>query len=67
MKLADFLSAKEMSPTAFARDLKVAPSTVFRWINGDRKPELSMMLLISKKTSGKVKIADFLAEEESAA
>ena len=61
MKLSEYLSAKELSPTAFARELRVSPSTVTRWISGDRKPDLSMIALIAVVTDGQVGVSDFVA------
>ena len=38
-----------------------AASTVFRWTTGERMPGKSNMVIIRKKTKGKVKPADFYA------
>lgn len=64
MKLSEYLFAKEKKPTAFARDIGVEPSTVLRWISGDRKPDLEMMGRIISATSGDVGVADFVAIPE---
>jgi transcriptional regulator with XRE-family HTH domain len=61
MTLHDFLQSTGQTPSAFAARLSVAPSTVSRWLSGDRRPSLSVMVRISEITGGAVTAADFMA------
>jgi transcriptional regulator with XRE-family HTH domain len=61
MTLHDFLQSTGQTPSAFASRLSVAPSTVSRWLSGDRRPSLAVMVRISEITDGAVTAADFMA------
>jgi predicted transcriptional regulator len=62
MTLAEFLSEKKMRPTEFAARLRVHPSTVMRWIDGDRMPNISMIVRIEDVTNGRVRALDFVSD-----
>lgn len=62
MTLAEYLSQNEIKPSVFAAALGVAPSTVTRWIKGERRPELDLIVRIQETTAGKVSATDFLTE-----
>jgi plasmid maintenance system antidote protein VapI len=66
MTLAQFLErhwphgADGPSAASFAKELKVPPSTVSRWINRKRKPNTDSIIKIQQITGGRVRAADFL-------
>ena len=66
MKLKDYLAKVNMRPTAFAREIGVAPTTVTRWIRGHRHPEMRAVQKIIKATRGRVTANDFLPLADSA-
>ena len=62
MKLAEYLSARGLKPSAFAAEIGVPPSTITRVLNGERSPGLDLMRIIRDKTGGEVQPNDFLTE-----
>lgn len=68
MRLSEFLTTTDTTPTAFARKLGVAHSTVLRWAAGDVAPSLDWMERIATATNGGVMPNDFMrdAQPESA-
>lgn len=65
MTLHDFLTERKLKPTHFADMIGVAPSTVIRWVKGDRTPTVDFLMKIKAATSGTVNVEDF-AEERAA-
>ena len=61
MKLRDYLDREKIRPSAFAEQLAVPPSTVIRWINGERSPRAPFIVAIEQITKGEVTASDFLA------
>jgi transcriptional regulator with XRE-family HTH domain len=59
MKLKEYLSTKKIKHTDFAADLGVSQVTVTRYVNGERKPSLSMALKIEDITKRKVRVSDW--------
>jgi DNA-binding transcriptional regulator YdaS (Cro superfamily) len=62
MTLSEYLAQTNTRPTAFARKLGVAHTTVLRWVSGETSPPLSAMGRISQATNGAVQPNDFLEE-----
>lgn len=60
MRLAEFLTSQKMTPTAFARQLGVAHTTVLRWASGDVPPTMEWMERIARETEGAVMPNDFM-------
>ena len=66
MNLASYLSEHNLSPTVFARQINVAPSTIFRIISGERRPGIEIVAKIREATAGRVDVVDLLQPEQSA-
>lgn len=62
MRLSEYLTAAQTTPTAFARKLGVAHSTVLRWAAGDVAPSLDWMERIATATGGEVMPNDFMRD-----
>jgi plasmid maintenance system antidote protein VapI len=60
MTLEQYLSWKNLRPTAFAAELGVPSSTITRILRGERSPGLRLMVQISEKTAGAVTPNDFV-------
>ena len=56
--ISHFISASGHNRLSFANALGVAPSSVTRWINSGRKPELEMVARIEQVTNGAVRLRD---------
>lgn len=63
MKLADYLVQQELTPAAFAERLGKPPSTVTRWLRGERKPDLDSVVEIERETQGVVAAKDFVSTD----
>jgi len=61
MTLKEFQKKEGYSHQQLANLFGKSASTVFRWTTGERMPGKSNMVIIRKKTKGKVKPADFYA------
>lgn len=66
MKLAAYLNREQISPSAFAETLGVAPSTITRLIKGEREPGLKLALAIRDKTRGDVTPDDLVVGDAAA-
>ncbi len=66
MKLAQYLEYRQITPTAFARDLGVAHTTVIRWAAGTVPPSLEWMERIADATGGEVMPNDFMRAKATA-
>jgi DNA-binding transcriptional regulator YdaS (Cro superfamily) len=60
MTLSEYLARTNTTPTAFARKLGVAHTTVIRWVSGETSPPLAQMGRIAQATGGAVQPNDFL-------
>ena len=65
MTLQDFLARSDTRPATFADRLGVPASTVTRWLNGERKPSLCLLVRIREATGGAVTADDFLPRDPS--
>ena len=61
MTLREYLSDKSITVRDFAERLGVSPVTVSRWLNGQRRPEWSLLAKIEAETGGAVTAKDFVA------
>jgi transcriptional regulator with XRE-family HTH domain len=61
MRLADYLEKTETKPSQFAEKAGLAPSTVTRLLNGERKPGLDVLEKIAAASEGNVKAEDFFS------
>lgn len=59
MKLAEYLTAKDLTASAFAALIKASPSTITRILAGDRSPDLRTLEAIEMASGGKVRAQDF--------
>ena len=66
MRLEAYLKAKDIKPVEFAGRVGVAPSTIYRLLNGERSPGLPLLQSISKATNGEVAPNDILDEPAEA-
>jgi transcriptional regulator with XRE-family HTH domain len=60
MTLHEYLSSRDLKPSAFAAEIGVPASTITRILNGERSPGLELMRVIRDKTAGAVTPNDFL-------
>ncbi|USJ24686.1 helix-turn-helix domain-containing protein [Ensifer adhaerens] len=60
MKLEQYLTAKNIKPSAFADGIGVAPSTITRILRGERTPRIELIAKIKAATGGKVTMEDFM-------
>lgn len=65
MTLREYIETRQISPAVFAAELGVPPSTVTRWLKGERTPVLESIAAIEKATGGLVTMADFLSPPPS--
>ena len=49
-----------------AATLGVAPSTIYRWINGEASPSIAHVATLARETLGKVTLEDWLVKREGA-
>lgn len=62
MTIKDYLNSQRISIEDAANLFGVHVSSVYRWINGERKPDGDCMAVIFEKTLGAVTPADFKVE-----
>lgn len=67
MRLSEFLAETHTKPTAFARQLGVAHTTVTRWASGEVAPSMEAMERIAEITEGRVMPNDFMRQTASEA
>lgn len=60
MKLSTFLTDNDLNASKFAEALGVMPSTVSRWLRGDRRPSVDQIVRIEVETKGAVTASDFI-------
>jgi DNA-binding transcriptional regulator YdaS (Cro superfamily) len=63
MTLREYLKAKGLSRSAFARQFGVEHSTVSRWADGITQPSLQRAIEIEAATEGAVRVADLARQE----
>ena len=63
MRLADYLTEKGLTLTAFAGEIGVSVEAVRRYSEGARIPSRDIMPRIEKATDGKVRPNDFFETE----
>lgn len=61
MDLPAYLAERKITPTAFAAEIGVPPSTVHRIIRGERDPRGATIRKIVAGTSGMVTAAELIA------
>lgn len=66
MRLADYLSQESLKPGEFAKRIGASPSTVTRYLKGERTPRVKSMYRIEAATGGAVRARDFLSDGEAA-
>jgi transcriptional regulator with XRE-family HTH domain len=59
MTLTEWLTQTGRKPADFAREIKVAPSSISRWVDGTSMPSNDAMRLIAKFTQNAVTPNDF--------
>lgn len=59
MKIGIYLTKKEITSQAFARQLRTSISSVNKWRMGNRVPRIKMIKKIAAATNGSVKLADW--------
>lgn len=64
MTLYQFLSINQIEKAQFARDLGIAESTLFKYINQEREPRLVIAIRIVEYTKGKVTYRGLLKDED---
>lgn len=64
MKLDAYLKSKNIKPARFAAMISVNRSTVHRFCNGERRPDLSTLQLIHEVTDGEVTAVDFFTKRK---
>ena len=62
MKLAEYLTKKNIRPARFAALIEVNRSTVHRFCSGDRRPDLTTLERIYAATDGEVTAIDLFAK-----
>lgn len=61
MNLRPYLDENGISPAAFAREIRVEPASVHRYLTGERIPRLEILERIIQATNGAVQANDFFA------
>lgn len=62
MKLSDYLARTDTTVAAFAEAVGVAPTSVYRWLNGHRTPDIQQMRGIFTATRGLVTPNDWVLQ-----
>lgn len=65
MKLNDYLEHKGIKPQEFADSMGVAMQSVYRWLNGERRPDWDLLPRLIELTDGEVTANDFVDWSES--
>lgn len=63
MDIASYLVLRNLKPAAFASEIGVAPSTVTRWVRGERRPAVDLLAKLQSVTGGAVTVDDFPAKK----
>lgn len=66
MTLYEYLSKYPQQKIEFARKLRIAESTLYKYINQEREPRLPIAIRIHKLTGGLVGYAEMLTDPEDA-
>lgn len=66
MKLAQWLTANKLKPSAFAKQVGVSHTTILRYLAGDRFPRRDTAERITAATDGAVTAGDFQGEARAA-
>jgi len=64
MTLYEYVSAYQVNKARMAREIGVSESGLYKYINQEREPILSIALKIYKFTNKKVKLEDMVIERE---
>ena len=59
MTLEHYLDVEQLTPSEFARQIRVSPETVRRYVAGERIPDRARMTRIAEATNFKVTADDF--------
>ena len=62
MTLSDYLASHNVKPAEFAEAVKVKPQTVYRYLDGSRRPKPEKIAAIANYTQNKVQLADWFPE-----
>lgn len=65
MKLGEYIKSEGISQVFFSILSGIHPSTLSRYISGDKKPSLRALSIIHKCTKGKVTPFDFFPEDKA--
>lgn len=65
MNLRPYLSENGISPADFAREIRVEPASVHRYLTGERIPRLEILERIVQATKGAVQANDFFASAQA--
>lgn len=66
MTLYQYLSKNQVEKAQFARDLGIAESSLFKYINQEREPKLSIAIKIVALSKGEVTYKGLLKDESDA-
>lgn len=66
MNLRTYIGRDRAKLLKLAEDIGVSPTSLYRYMSGDRMPRRAVMQAIVAATDGKVKPADFYATTEAA-
>ena len=66
MTLYEYLNNYPQEKKAFAEKLRIAESTLFKYINGEREPKLCIAIRIHTLTDGKVGFIDMINDTQDA-
>lgn len=61
MNLRPYLEENGISPAEFAREIRVEPASVHRYLSGERIPRPEILERIIQATNGAVQANDFFA------
>lgn len=64
MDLQAYLADRKITASAFAREIKVTPQALHRYLNKGRRPSSKVMDLIIAATKGSVTPNDFFSVQE---
>jgi DNA-binding transcriptional regulator YdaS (Cro superfamily) len=67
MRLNQYLVQKEMTATAFAKQIGVSNVAVWKWLNRVSMPTGKHMVIVDRLTDGQVTSADWIIDEQDAA
>ena len=67
MDLRTHLTARKITPSAFAREVGVSPQAMHRYVNGQRWPRGDKARRIEELTGGKVSASDLFPKNKELA